>query len=140
MSFVKDATDSYNAPPVFQLEARTMPAPDRRKEVGEEIDVRMNPRFVERQRNLEQQPGIILIVFDPISEFLGAKIDSHSNTAIRAVLGQLMDMLDRRNIAALGVSHLPKMKTGAVQTASIGSSGSRHARAQACWSPRRRKR
>ena len=62
-------------------------------------------------------------MFDPISEFLGAKIDSHSNTAIRAVLGQLMEMLDRRNIAALGVSHLPKQKTGAVQTASIGSIG-----------------
>jgi putative DNA primase/helicase len=72
---------------------------------------------------LEQHPEIALIVFDPISEFLGAKIDSHSNTAVRAVLGQLMDLLDHRNIAALGVSHLPKMKTGAVQTASIGSIG-----------------
>ena len=38
---------------------------------------------------LQRHPDIGLIVFDPISKFLGAKIDSHSNTAVRAVLGQL---------------------------------------------------
>lgn len=75
------------------------------------------------EKCLNDNPEISLIVFDPISEFLGAKIDGHSNTAVRAVLGQLMDLLDQRNIAALGVSHLPKVKTGAVQTASIGSIG-----------------
>jgi AAA domain/Bifunctional DNA primase/polymerase, N-terminal len=72
---------------------------------------------------LEQHPDIALVVFDPISEFLGQKIDSHNNSAVRAVLGQLMDLLDKRDVAALCISHLPKMKTGAVQTASIGSVG-----------------
>lgn len=72
---------------------------------------------------LDENTEIALIVFDPISEFLGAKIDGHSNTAVRAVLGQLMDLLDKSNVAALGVSHLPKVKSGAVQTASIGSIG-----------------
>ena len=72
---------------------------------------------------LQQNPDITLVVFDPISEFLGTKIDGHSNTAVRAVLGQLMDLLDSRDVAALGVSHVPKVKAGSVQTASIGSIG-----------------
>jgi hypothetical protein len=38
-------------------------SPDRRKEiVGEEIDVRMNPRFVERQRNRYAARGVALII------------------------------------------------------------------------------
>lgn len=41
-----------------------MPAPPRRKEVGisEEIDVRMNPTFVERQRNRYAARGVALII------------------------------------------------------------------------------
>jgi hypothetical protein len=41
-----------------------MPAPNRRKEVGisKEIDVRMNPRFVERQRNRFAARGVALII------------------------------------------------------------------------------
>src|SRR5262249_39932845 len=70
---------------------------------------------------LEQHPDIGLVVFDPLTEFMGHKIDSNSPTATRAVLGPLMDLLDQRDVAAIGVSHLPKAKSGAVQTAAIRS-------------------
>jgi putative DNA primase/helicase len=74
-------------------------------------------------RLLVEFPDIELIVFDPISEFLGSKIDSHNNTAVRAALSRLMALLDQSGIAALGISHLPKQKSGAMQTAAIGSIG-----------------
>ncbi len=70
---------------------------------------------------LDDYPDIGLIVLDPITENMGSKIDSHNNTATRAVLGPLMDLLDQRNVAALGITHMPKTKVGSVQTAAIGS-------------------
>jgi hypothetical protein len=47
----------------MKLEVKTMPvSPGSRKEVGEEIDVGTNPRFVERQRNRYAARGVALII------------------------------------------------------------------------------
>ena len=70
---------------------------------------------------LAQHPDVTLIVFDPINEFFGFKIDGNNNNAIRAALGPLNELLGRTGKTAIGVTHLPKVKTGAVQTAAIGS-------------------
>jgi putative DNA primase/helicase len=79
---------------------------------------------IERIRaTLMAHPDIVLMVFDPISQFLGIKIDSHNNTMVRAALGPLTDLLDECEVAALGITHTAKAKGGAVQNAAIGSVG-----------------
>lgn len=90
------------------------------------------PRGLDLTQDIEQvratlaaHPNITLLVLDPLSEFIGIKIDSHNTSMVRATLGPLMEMLDSSGseVATLGVSHLAKSKSGAVQTAAIGSVG-----------------
>jgi hypothetical protein len=49
-----------------------------------------------------------LIVIDPLSAYLGGKLDSHKNTDVRAALEPLAEMASRKRVAVLGLSHLTK--------------------------------
>ena len=55
-----------------------------------------------------------LIVIDPISAYLGGKLDSHRNTDVRAALAPLQDVAARHDLAVLAISHLSKTGTGAI--------------------------
>ena len=83
------------------------------------LDLTKDVTIVERY--LEVHPEIGLIIFDPISEFLGTKIDSHNNTAVRAVLGPVMKILHRQQMACICVTHMAKTKAQNVQSAALGS-------------------
>jgi len=78
-----------------------------------------------------ERPELRLIVVDPISAFLGDKIDSHSNTQVRAVLGPLCELLERYRVALLGITHLAKGEAKAINRV-IGSIAF-VAAARACW-------
>jgi hypothetical protein len=67
-----------------------------------------------------ERPELRLLVVDPISAFLGDKVDSHNNTACRAVLGPLCELLERYRVAMLGITHLSKGQAKAVNRV-IGS-------------------
>jgi putative DNA primase/helicase len=53
-----------------------------------------------------------LVIVDPISAYLGGKVDSHKNAETRAVLTPFGELADRTNVAVLSVTHLNKASAG----------------------------
>ena len=49
-----------------------------------------------------------LVVIDPISSYLGPKVDSHVNAAVRGVLEPVSEMASRLRVAVVSVTHPPK--------------------------------
>jgi hypothetical protein len=49
-----------------------------------------------------------LITIDPITAYMGGKLDSHKTTEVRAQLGPLKDFAERLNIAISTITHPPK--------------------------------
>lgn len=60
------------------------------------------------ERGIKQTENVRLVVIDPISAYLGTKIDGHSNTEIRAILKPLAELAAKYGIAILCVTHLNK--------------------------------
>jgi putative DNA primase/helicase len=55
---------------------------------------------------------VALIIVDPISAYLGGKVDSHKNAETRAVLTPFGELADRANVAVVSVTHLNKASAG----------------------------
>jgi putative DNA primase/helicase len=49
-----------------------------------------------------------LLVFDPLSAYFGATVDSFKDNEVRSVLGPLHELVARRKVACLAVMHLTK--------------------------------
>ena len=52
--------------------------------------------------------NVALITVDPITAYMGAKIDSHKSTEVRSQLGPLKDFAERSNVAISAITHPPK--------------------------------
>lgn len=67
------------------------------------------------------QEEVHLVVIDPVSAYLGAAVDSHNNTEVRATLTPITELAAQRKVAVLLVSHLNKGGGTEAMTRVIGS-------------------
>jgi putative DNA primase/helicase len=62
-----------------------------------------------------------LVTIDPVDAYIGAGVDGHKNTAVRAVLEPISEMADRLRVAILATTHFSKQPGGKALYRFIGS-------------------
>jgi hypothetical protein len=62
---------------------------------------------------LLDRPNVRLLVVDPISAYMG-NTDSHNNSEVRRILAPVAKLADKHNVAVLGIHHLSKRDTTAI--------------------------
>jgi len=62
-----------------------------------------------------------LVIIDPLSAYLGGKIDSHKDSDVRSVLAPLVELAEENQIAIIGIMHLNKNTNSKVVYRAMGS-------------------
>ncbi|HUV64354.1 MAG TPA: AAA family ATPase [Sedimentisphaerales bacterium] len=100
-----------DASKIFALEAVKVRDDDgrvRRKSFNLEDDLPVLDRTV------RQLGDVKLIIIDPLSAYLGGRVDSHRDADVRNILSPLVQFAEDRDITVLGIMHLNKCSTGKV--------------------------
>ena len=85
----------------------------------ESFELDKHLRFLDR--HLDAHPEIVLMVLDPLDQFLGSSVDSHKSADIRRVLGPLGDIAQKHGIAIVSVAHFNKSQKGDALYRALGS-------------------
>src|SRR5262249_28867944 len=75
------------------------------------------------EQKIRETGDVRMVVIDPISSYLGARIDSHNNTAVRGTLEPVCEMADRLHVAIVAITHQAKGTGTAAMHRFIGSIG-----------------
>jgi hypothetical protein len=66
---------------------------------------------------LREVGNVVLIMIDPITAYLGDKLDSHQTTAVRSILEPFTRFAEKNGVYILAITHPPKaMQQKAIQT------------------------
>lgn len=68
----------------------------------------LNEDLEQLEMEMEKIGDVGLITLDPITAYMGGKMDSHKATEVRSQLGPLKDFAERNNIAISAITHPPK--------------------------------
>jgi putative DNA primase/helicase len=68
--------------------------------LGEDLDV--------LEKTIAKIGNVALVTIDPITAYMGGKIDSHKATEVRSQLGPLKDFAERMNVAVAAITHPAK--------------------------------
>jgi DNA polymerase len=75
----------------------------------------------ELERTIVKTGDVRLITIDPITAYMGGKLDSHRATDVRDQLGPLADLAERMDVALSAITHPPKHATQRAIDHFIGS-------------------
>jgi DNA polymerase len=81
----------------------------------------LNEDLEELERMIKDIGDVRLITIDPITAYMGGKIDSHRATDVRGQLGPLADLAERMDVALSAITHPAKHSTQRAIDHFIGS-------------------
>ncbi|MGD1041492.1 MAG: AAA family ATPase [Sedimentisphaerales bacterium] len=84
------------------------------------------------QQAVRSRKDTKLVVIDPLSAYLGGRIDSHKDAEVRSVLRPLVELAEQCSVAVVGVTHLNKNANGKAVYRAMGSLAFLAA-ARTCW-------
>lgn len=65
------------------------------------------------EKELDSRPEVRLLILDPITSFLGGKVDGNSNEGVRDSLEPLVRLAEKYSVAVIAVAHLNKAELSA---------------------------
>jgi predicted ATP-dependent serine protease len=60
------------------------------------------------EAKIEELGDVVMVIIDPVTAYMGDKIDSNQTTAIRAVLGPVAKLAERTDVCFLVITHPTK--------------------------------
>jgi hypothetical protein len=81
----------------------------------------LNEDLEQLEHMIRKIGDVWLTTMDPITAYMGGKIDSHRATDVRGQLGPLADLSERANVALSAITHPPKHSTQRAIDHFIGS-------------------
>jgi putative DNA primase/helicase len=88
---------------------------------GERRTFDLQHDLVALSKKLAEVGDVALVIIDPITSYMGSKIDSHRTTDVRAVLEPLAAWAEEHHVAVIGITHPPKNAPAKAIHALVGS-------------------